>query len=90
MKAQGFSMKTRQHLRVNLPIPVRVKVADRDQEFKFTGLGDISWGGAFVFMNPPAAKGSRVIIQFSLSDENVSLELWALSLIHISEPTRPY
>jgi len=70
-------MKTRQHLRVNLPIPVRVKVADKEQEFRFTGLEDISWGGAFVLMDPPAAKGDRIIIQFGLAEENVSLELWA-------------
>jgi uncharacterized protein (TIGR02266 family) len=59
-----------------LPIPVRVKVVDQDQEFKLTTLGDISWGGVFVMMNPPAPLGSRIILQFLVLDEHVLLELW--------------
>jgi uncharacterized protein (TIGR02266 family) len=69
-------MKTRAHLRVPLPMPVKIKVLDRDQEFKLTALGDISWGGVFVMMNPPAPMGARVLLQFVVSETNVSLELW--------------
>ena len=69
-------MKTRAHLRVPLPVPVKVKVVERDEDFKLTALGDISWGGVFVMMNPPAPKGARVLIQFVVSENNVSLELW--------------
>ena len=69
-------MKNRLQLRVPIQIPVRVKVVDLDQEFKLTALYDISWGGVFVKMNPPAPLGSRIIIQFLVSDKSVSLELW--------------
>lgn len=69
-------MKTRNQLRVPLPLPVRVKVLDRDEEFRHTALGDISWGGVFVMMNPPAPVKSRILIQFVFTDTNVSLELW--------------
>lgn len=71
-------MKTREYLRVPLPIPVRIKVVDRDEEFWFTRVDDISWGGAFIVMESPVPMGSRVVLQFSLSDENVSLELWGV------------
>ena len=57
-------------------MPVKVKVVDRDQEFKLTALGDISWGGVFVMMSPPAPVGSRILLQFMVSETNVSLELW--------------
>ena len=70
-------MKARNHLRVPIPIPVRIKVVDMDQDFRFATLGDISWGGAFIMMDPPAPVGSRIIIQFMFSDESVSLELWS-------------
>jgi c-di-GMP-binding flagellar brake protein YcgR len=69
-------MKTRQYLRVPIPVPVRIKVADREDDFKLASIEDISWGGAFVVMKPPAAKGSRLILQFLFSDESVLLELW--------------
>ena len=69
-------MKARQHLRVPVPIPVRIKVAEMDQDYRFATLGDISWGGCFIIMDPPAPMGSRIIIQFMFSDESVSLELW--------------
>jgi len=57
-------------------MPVKVKVADRDEEYRLTALGDISWGGVFIMMNPPAPVGSRVMVQFVVNDTNVSLELW--------------
>ena len=69
-------MKIRAHLRVPLALPVKVKVVERDEEFKLTTLGDISWGGVFVKMDPPAPMGARVQLQFVVSDSNVSLELW--------------
>jgi uncharacterized protein (TIGR02266 family) len=69
-------MKARQFLRVRLPLPVQIKVVDRDQEFKSTRIEDISWGGVFVVMDPPAELGARVVLQFALSGESVALELW--------------
>ena len=69
-------MKVRRYLRVPLPIPVRIKVVEEDQDFRATSVEDISWGGAFVVLDPPAKLGSRVVLEFILSEENVSLELW--------------
>ncbi|HUT55504.1 MAG TPA: PilZ domain-containing protein [bacterium] len=69
-------MKTRQYLRVPIPTPVRIKVTERDEEFRLASIEDISWGGAFVIMKTPAPKGSRIILQFLFSDESVILELW--------------
>ncbi len=69
-------MKTRKFLRVPLPMAVRVKVADRDGDFVDTRIGDISWGGAFIVLDPPAKMGDRVIVQLILAEENISLELW--------------
>ena len=69
-------IKTRQHLRVPIPIPVRVKMTDHEDEFRLASIEDISWGGAFVVMKTPAPQGSRIILQFLFSDESVLLELW--------------
>jgi c-di-GMP-binding flagellar brake protein YcgR len=69
-------MKTRQHLRVPLPLPVKIRVVDEDEDYRLTRIDDISWGGAFVVMDPPAPKDSRVVLQFAFSDTSVSLELW--------------
>jgi len=69
-------MKARQQLRVPLPLPVQLKVVDQDQEFRSTRIDDISWGGAFVVMDPPAELGARVVLQFPAAGECVALELW--------------
>jgi len=69
-------MKTRQNLRVPLPLPVKIKVVGEDDDYRLTRIDDISWGGAFVVMDPPAPKGSRIVLQFAFSDTSVSLELW--------------
>ena len=50
-----------------------------------TALGDISWGGAFVVIDPPAPIGSRIIIEFLFADESVSLELMG-KVVRIKEP----
>lgn len=69
-------IKTRQHLRVPIPMPARVKLTDEiDAEFHMTTILDISWGGAFVALNPPPKTGTRMVIQFLLSDAAVTLEL---------------
>ncbi len=69
-------MKTRKFLRVPVPIALRVKVQDTDEDFRTVNAEDISWGGMFLVMNSPAAVGSRILLQFFLAEENVSLELW--------------
>jgi uncharacterized protein (TIGR02266 family) len=46
-----------------------------DDDFRLTRLEDISWGGVFAVLEPPAILGSRVAIQFTLAEDNVSLEL---------------
>lgn len=71
-------MKTRLHLRVPLSIPVKIKIEDKDEEFLPAMLGDISWGGAFVTMDPPAAVKDRIILQFDLPELNVFMELWGI------------
>ena len=76
-------MKTRQHLRVPLPMPVKVKILDQDEEFNLSRIDDISWGGAFVVIEPLPPVGSRIILQFS--GENVALELWG-SIVRVKEP----
>jgi c-di-GMP-binding flagellar brake protein YcgR len=70
-------IKTRQYLRVPIPTAVRIKVADRDKEHRFSTLEDVSWGGAFVIMDPPPPEGTRILVQFALKDEKVSLEIWS-------------
>lgn len=69
-------IKAREHLRVPLPIPVRIKLIDVDEEFRLATLRDISWGGTFVLMVSPPAVGTRVVVQFLLSDASVTVELW--------------
>jgi uncharacterized protein (TIGR02266 family) len=69
-------MKTRQHLRVPLPLAVKIRVVGEDEDFRLTRIDDISWGGVFVLIDPPAAKGSRIVLQFAFSDTSVALELW--------------
>ncbi|MFO8057718.1 MAG: PilZ domain-containing protein [bacterium] len=69
-------MKTRQYLRVPLPIILRIKVHETDDDFRDVSVEDVSWGGVFLVMNPPPPVGSRVLMQFSRTEENVSLELW--------------
>ena len=69
-------MKVRKYLRVPVPIPVRIKVLDRHDEFTPATLDDISWGGAFVVMDPPAEVNQRMVIEFVLPEESVTLELW--------------
>jgi uncharacterized protein (TIGR02266 family) len=69
-------MKTRQYLRVPLPITLKAKVLETDPDLRSVTAEDISWGGAFLVMDPPAPAGSRIVLQFFLAEENVSLELW--------------
>ena len=69
-------MKTRQHLRVPLPLPVRIKAIEGSNDFELAHLEDISWGGIFVRRDPPLELGKRVIIQFLMRDDSVSLEIW--------------
>ncbi len=69
-------MKTRQYLRVPLPIILKAKVLESDAELRSVTAEDISWGGAFLVMDPPAPAGSRIVLQFFLAEDNVSLELW--------------
>jgi len=69
-------MKTRQHLRVPLPLPVRIKALESNNDFELAHLEDISWGGVFVRREPPLPLGKRVIIQFLMRDDAVALEIW--------------
>jgi len=69
-------MKTRQQLRVPLPLPVRIKAVDSNNDFELAHLEDISWGGVFVRREPPLEAGKRVIIQFLMRDDSVALEIW--------------
>jgi c-di-GMP-binding flagellar brake protein YcgR len=69
-------LKARQYLRVPVQMQVQIKVLDRDPDFILTRIDDISWGGAFVVMDPQAEVGSRVVLQFVFRDASVTLELW--------------
>lgn len=69
-------MKTRQHLRVPLVLPVRIKAMDSGQDFELARIEDLSWGGVFVRRTPPFAPGTRVIIQFLMRDDSVAVEIW--------------
>jgi len=77
-------MKTRQFLRVSVPMAVRVSLAEQEDEFRSTTIKDISWGGAFVVLEPPPPLDTRVIVEFTLVDENVSLELWG-TVVRVEE-----
>ncbi len=68
-------MKTRMHLRVPLPLPVRIKLYEQSEEFISTKIGDVSWGGVFVLMDPPPQPETRLVLQFTMTEDNVSLDL---------------
>lgn len=77
-------MKTRQYLRVPLPLPVKVKVLEQeDEEFNLTRIDDLSWGGAFILVDPLPPLNSRIIIKFESPE--VALELWG-SVVRSVEP----
>ncbi len=69
-------MKARQYLRVPVPITLRYRLIEGEDDFKPAVVRDISWGGILMEINPPPEVGARIIVEFVLAEENVSLELW--------------
>jgi len=69
-------LRTRQHLRVPLPVPVKFRVAEIDMDYEVAELEDISWGGVFIRWPKPFAKSTRLIMQFFLAEDSVVLEVW--------------
>ncbi len=69
-------MRTRQNIRVPLPIPVKFRIAEVDMDYQVAELEDISWGGVFIKWPKPLEKGTRLIMQLFLAQDSVVLELW--------------
>ena len=68
-------MKERKQIRVPLPLSVKYKFEGQDQ-FSSGTIEDLSWGGVFLRTNPPAAQGTRMVIEFDIPGENVHLDVW--------------
>jgi Tfp pilus assembly protein PilZ len=69
-------MKTRKYLRVPLPIKVKLKILEKDENFNITFIEDIGWGGVLILTDADVKLEDRIIMQVGLAEENVSLELW--------------
>ncbi len=80
-----MALETRKYLRVAVPVALRYRIADYDDDLIPAALHDISWGGAFLAMNPPAEPGTRLILELHLEEDNVTLELWG-TVVRVQEP----
>ena len=68
-------MKNRKHLRVPIPVQVRLKRENSDT-FEKTTIKDISWGGVLLDLNEQPAMGTRLLIEFDMPDQSVTVEIW--------------
>jgi uncharacterized protein (TIGR02266 family) len=68
-------MKNRKHLRVPVPVPVRLKMENKDN-YEDTTVRDISWGGVLIKLDQQPTVGARLLIQFDIPDQPVTVEIW--------------
>ena len=68
-------MKNRKHLRVPIPFPIRIKRENSDT-FEETTIQDISWGGVLLNLNELPAMGTRLLLEFDIPDQAVTVEIW--------------
>jgi len=67
-----------------VPITARYRVSESEGETSAVNIYDISWGGVHAVIDPPLPEGTRIIIEFSLLEDDVSLELWG-TVVRIEE-----
>jgi len=68
-------MKARKHLRVPVPIKIKFKRENRDQSEE-ARIWDLSWGGVFLCTAHPLEPRSRLLFEFEIPDQQVTLEIW--------------
>jgi len=68
-------IKVRKQLRVPLPIKIMIK-RENSNATEAVQVGDISWGGVFLCLEPPPPLRSRLMLEFDIPDQPVTLGVW--------------
>jgi len=62
-------------MRVPIPLKVRIKKESNDT-FEEAQIQDISWGGVLLNQNELPAIGTRLLVEFDMPDQAVTVEIW--------------